>query len=82
MLQTKFQGSRSVGSGAEDFFKYFYQMWAWWTYWSCDLDGLNIFSFPQQKEALHEIWLQLAHRLLSRCLKLSNYESPGSQVKE
>ena len=24
-------------------FKGFYHIWAWWPYWSCDLDSLNIF---------------------------------------
>ena len=29
-------------------------------YWSCDLDGLNIFLFPLALKATYEIWLQLA----------------------
>ena len=41
-------------------FKGFYHIWAWWPYWSCDLEGLYKFSFPQPKEALKEIWLHLA----------------------
>ena len=28
--------------------------------WSCDLEGLYKFLFPQPKEALKEIWLYLA----------------------
>ena len=38
----------------------FYHIWAWWPYWSCDLEGLYKFLFPQYKEALKEIWLHLA----------------------
>ena len=26
-------------------FKGFYHIWAWWPYWSCDLDSSNIFLF-------------------------------------
>ena len=26
-------------------FKGFYHIWAWWLYWSCDLDSLNMFLF-------------------------------------
>ena len=44
---------------------------------SCDLEDLKTFLFPQPQEALHEIWLQLAQRLLRRCLKLSYYDSSG-----
>ena len=50
-------------------------------YWSSDLDGLHIYSFPVSPEALYEIWLQLVWWLLRRCLKLSDYESPESKVK-
>ena len=49
-------------------------------YWSCDLDGLNIFLFPPLLEALSEIWLQVALWLF-RSLKLSYYGSPGSKQK-
>ena len=41
-------------------FKGFYHIWAWWPYWSGDLEGLYKFLFPQPKEALKEIWLHLA----------------------
>ena len=41
-------------------FKGFYHKSAWWPYWSCDLEGLYNFLFPQPKEALKEIWLHLA----------------------
>ena len=44
-------------------------------------DSLKKLYFPQPKEALDEILLQLAQWLL-RCLKLSYYESPGSKVKQ
>ena len=81
MLPTKFQGHWSIGSGEEDLLKVF-KIWAWWRYWSCDLDGLYRFSFPQPQEALLEIWIHLAQWLLRRCLKLSYYGSPGSKVKQ
>ena len=45
MLHTKFQGHWSTGSGEEDF-KGFYHIWAWWPYWSCDLEGLYKFFIP------------------------------------
>ena len=38
-------------------FKGFYHIWAWWPYWSFDLEGLFLFSQP--KKALKEIWLHL-----------------------
>ena len=41
-------------------FNGFYHIWGWWPYWSCDLEGLYKFLFPQPKEALKEIWLHLA----------------------
>ena len=82
MLHTKFQGHWSTGSGEEDFFKDFYHILAWWPYWSCDLEGLYKFLFPQPKEALKEIWLHLAQWFLRRCLKLTYCESPGSKVKQ
>ena len=56
MLHTKFQGHRSISSG--DFLRFlpYIDVVA---YWSCDLDGLNIFLFPTLLEALSEIWLQV-----------------------
>ena len=56
MLHAKFQDHRTSGSGKEDF-KGFYHIWAWWTFWSCDLDHLYKLSFSLPKEAPHEIWL-------------------------
>ena len=57
MLHTKFRGNRPSGSGAEDFLKGFYHIWAWWPSWSCDPDVANKISFPLPKEAPHKIWL-------------------------
>ena len=54
-------------------FKDVYYIWAWWQYWSCDLDGLNIFLFLPTLKATCEIWLQSAYWLLRKCLKSSNY---------
>ena len=71
MLPTKFHGHQSIGSGGD--FKGFYQIWAWWPYWSCDQDDLNIFLLSQTLKATYKIWLQLAWWLFRRCLKLSNY---------
>ena len=81
MLQTNFLGHQPIGPAVEGF-KGYYHIWAWWPYKLSDLNGLNIFSFPQPMEALHEIWLQSAQWLLKRCLKLSYYESPRSKVKK
>ena len=69
MLHTKFQGHRLIGSREEELLR-FYHIWVWRPYWSCDLDHLNILTFPCRMEAPYEIWLQLAqwfHR--RRCLK-------------
>ena len=66
----------------EKIFKGFCCIWVWQPYWSCDLDLLNKFSFPQPMEALHEIWLQLAKWILRNCLKLQKYQNLGSKVKE
>ena len=35
---------------SEGFPTYFYHMWTWRPYWSCDLCSLNIFLFPQPQE--------------------------------
>ena len=48
---------------------------------SCDKVRLNKLLFPQPSGVVHEIRLQLAQWLLSKCLKLSQYESPKSKVK-
>ena len=71
-----------IESVSEGFLTYFYHIWVWWPYWSCELYGLNIFSFNQPQVALNGIWLQLAQWLLKSCLKLSYYESPGLKVKQ
>ena len=77
-----FQGTQPTGS-EEDDVMIVYHICAWWPYWSCDRDRLNIFSFNPSLEALYEMCLQQVKLLLRRCLKLSKYdESPGSKVKE
>ena len=62
MLQTKFQGHRSIGSGEEDFFFFQFSPYMGMVaiILSCDLDGLNIFLFPPILKATYEILLQLA----------------------
>ena len=47
---------------------------------SCDLESLNIFSFPLTQEAPYDIWIKLAYWLLRIYLKLSRYDkSPKSR---
>ena len=66
MLHTKVQAISQLV--LERIFKGFNRIWAWWPYWSCDLDSLNIFDldslnifvFPPTLKATYEIWLQLA----------------------
>ena len=51
--------------------KGFYQLWAWWPSWSCDLDYLYILSIPLPIEASYKIWLCLARRFpRRRCLNI------------
>ena len=46
MLHTKFRGNRPAGSGAEDFLKGFYHIWAWRPSWSsCDQHLSSDFHF-------------------------------------
>ena len=80
MLQTEFQGQRS-NVLKKKIFEGFYHIWAWWPKWPCNLDGLNMFPSPLSLEALYEILFQLAQWPL-RCLQVSYYESPGSNVRE
>ena len=47
-------------------FKGFYHIWAWRPSWSMDRDHFSNFSFPQPKEAPHEIWAKLAQGLQRR----------------
>ena len=47
-------------------FEWFYHIWAWRPFWSCDPDAVNKISFPQPKEAPHKIWLSLAKRFRRR----------------
>ena len=43
-----------------------------WPYWSCDLEGLYKFLFPQPKEALKEIWLHLAQWVIGEVFSFSS----------
>ena len=58
MLHIKFQ---VIGLSVPEkkIFEGFYHIWAWRPSWSCDLDRLNMLSFPHPKRAPHEIWLQI-----------------------
>ena len=56
MLHAKFQDSRPLGSGEEDF-KGFYHIRAWQPSWSCDLDYLYTHWFPLPIDASYKIWL-------------------------
>ena len=47
-------------------FKGFYHIWAWRPSWSMDHDHFSNFSFPQPKEAPHEIRAKLAQGLQRR----------------
>ena len=48
------------------FFKGFYHIWAWRPSWSTDRNHFSNLSFPQPKEAPHEIWATLAQWLQRR----------------
>ena len=52
MLHTKFQGHWSIGSGEEDFFKAFYQIWTRQPCWLCDPTHLYKFSFSFSRKLL------------------------------
>ena len=54
MLDTKFQGHWSTGSGEEDFLRFLPYM-SMVTFLSCDPDYLNNFSFLKSLEAVYEI---------------------------
>ena len=55
-------------------FKGFYHIWAWRPSWSINRDHFSNISFPQPKEAPHEIWATLARRLQRRSrLKFSTF---------
>ena len=40
MLHAKFHDHRAISSVGKDF-EGFYNIWVWWTSWSCDLNHLN-----------------------------------------
>ena len=51
MICAKIQPQSILGSGEEDF----YHIWAWQPSWPMDRDNFSNLSFPQPKEAPHEI---------------------------
>ena len=54
--------------------KGFYHIWAWQPSWSMDHNHFSNLSFPQPKEAPHDIWATLAQRLQRRsCLNFSTF---------
>ena len=55
-------------------FKVFYHIWACRSIWSMGRNNFSNLSFPQPKEAPHEIWATLAQRLQRRSrLKFSKF---------
>ena len=50
----KIQPQGIIGS-EKKIFKGFYHIWAWHPSWSMDRDHFSNLSFPQRKEAPHEI---------------------------
>ena len=65
MLQTKFQGHGSIGSGEEDFLS-FYHIWAWQPCWSCDPTHLYKFSFLFSFKLSYEFWFQMTQLFLRK----------------
>ena len=65
MICAKIQPQGILGSGKE-YFKGFYHIWTWQPSWSMDRDYFSNLSFPQPKEAPHEICATLAKRLQRR----------------
>ena len=45
MMHVKFQDLKISGS-EKSIFEGFYHIWAWWPFWSCDLNHLYKLSFP------------------------------------
>ena len=78
MLHIKFPGHHSICSGEEVLF--FDHVWAWWPYWLCDQDGLNIFLFSLPREALYKIKL-VSLVAFEEMLKMSKYQNPRLKVK-
>ena len=62
LIATRVSSFKATGQLAMEnkIFKSFYHIWAWRSYWSCDLDGLGKFSFPPPLTAPYAIWLKLA----------------------
>ena len=72
MLHTEFQGNRLIDSGVENF-KDFYHIFAWWPYWSCDLDGLTIAPGGPTWNLI-----TIGPVTFGEMFELSYHESPGS----
>ena len=77
MLHTKSQGHRVL---EKKIFKWFYHIWAWRPYWSCDQNILHKFWLTYQKGSSHEIWVQLGQwfvrKLCFNILMGLQYEQP------
>ena len=72
MICAKIQPQGILGSGEEDF-KRFYYIWAWRPSWSNDSEHFNNLLFPQPKEAPYGIRAKLAQPLqMSRLKMLTN----------
>ena len=71
MLYSKFFKAISPLVPEKKIFEGFYHIWVWWSNWSCNLDGLNIFSFLLNMEALYEILLQLAQSLFEEMSEIA-----------
>ena len=70
----KFLLNRSAGS-VQDFFKGFYHIWAWWPFWSCDLDYLYKHCFPVLEKTFENMDTQIVARRLTR---VPSYKLPMS----
>ena len=74
MLHTKSQGHR------RRFYKGFYHIWVWQSFWSCDQKMLQRFWLTYHKESSHEIWVQLGkwfvRKLCFNILLGLQYERP------
>ena len=67
MIQAKFHGLWSTGSGEEVLKVFIIYGRGGHNYWSYDLDSLNIFLFLK---ATYEIWLQLAFEQMFEIVNL------------
>ena len=61
-------------------FKGFYHIWAWWPYWSCDLDSLNIFLFSPNLTWSRSTQAHNLNNLGSTCIDNVTYHVSRSSV--